>query len=78
MDDPLKHVEGANERIGEEKVIVDELSIGTTSAFGDTPAETLGGTGKDLGATGGVLETDLIRVFPFRQPLMGLTWAMLA
>jgi hypothetical protein len=47
-DEPLKRVEDANERICEKEIIMDELTIGTTSAFGDTPAENLSGTGKDL------------------------------
>jgi len=51
---------------------MDKLTIGTTSAFGDTPAENLPGTGKDLGATGGVLETDLIIGNPCGLPLVPL------
>ncbi len=55
---PFEAVEDGGEGIGEDVVVVDELTIGTAGAVRDTPAEGLGGTGEDLADTVVVLEAD--------------------
>lgn len=59
-DMPFEAVEDGNEGIGEDVVIVDELTIGATGAIRDTPAEVFGRTGEDLGDAAAVLEADFV------------------
>jgi hypothetical protein len=58
MDIPFQAVEDGGEGIGEDMVVVDELTIGAAGPIGDAPAEGFGGTGEDLGDAMAVLEAD--------------------
>ncbi|HVM70606.1 MAG TPA: hypothetical protein VMT91_02525, partial [Anaerolineales bacterium] len=59
---PFKLVEPGDEGIGEEEVVVEELTIGATSAVWNTPAESLLRAGEDLRDAMGVLEMDFVDV----------------
>jgi hypothetical protein len=59
-DVPLQTVKDGSEGIGEDVVVVDESAIGTAGSIGDTPAEGLGRTGKDLTDAMAVLEADFV------------------
>jgi hypothetical protein len=57
---PFHAVEDGDEGIGKDVVVVDEFAIGTAGAIGDTPAERLRGTGKDLADAMAVLEAHFV------------------
>jgi hypothetical protein len=58
---PFKRVEGSDKGICEQNIIMDKLTIGTTGAVRDTPAEGFGGTREDFGTAGSVLKADKVR-----------------
>jgi hypothetical protein len=55
---PFEAVEDGGKGIGEDVVVVDELTIETAGAVGNAPAESLGGTREDLADAVVVLEAD--------------------
>ncbi len=59
---PFERVEFGGEGIGEDEVVVDELTIRATRAIGDAPTESLGRTGEDLRDAFAVLKADFIGV----------------
>jgi hypothetical protein len=59
---PVELVKLGGEGVGEDEVVVDEPTVGSTGAIRDAPAEGLARTGEDLEDATGVLEADLIGV----------------
>jgi len=57
---PFELIEFCGEGIGEDEIIMDEFSIGTTRAIRNAPAEGFEGTGKDLANAMAILEADFV------------------
>jgi hypothetical protein len=76
LDNPFERIEGSDKGISKQDIIMDKLTIGTTVAIRNTPAESLGGTGKNFGTAGRVLKADKVR--GRRLPHRGWILAMAA